>query len=384
MKIKPFVEVLVLAVGTTPQIITETIQGLLDLSPPVRPDKLYIVTTATGKQTVKERLLENGIYNKFAQNFTLNNLSLGDENFVVAKNGAGREIYDIVEAEESEAMGDLITSLISDLAQNPRVRLHCSIAGGRKTMSFYMGTALQLFGRPWDRLYHVLVSPEFESNPLFFYKPKKNTIIELKLPDGSLKKLQTKDARIHLAELPFIRLGDKLNLQGKSFADLVQEGQKKLDTATIQPELLIDLSARTVHIGPRLIEMIPVQLMVYAALLKQKVHSCKHEEKPYCGDCTDCFLTLQNLLSPEAIEQMALDYKKMYRESPFRADELKTKWKDRPGTETIRQNISKISRTIKEQLPEEALWPYFTVTAVRRYAGTRYGVRAEKKKITFS
>jgi CRISPR-associated protein Csx14 len=353
MKIKPFSEVLVLAVGTTPQIITETIQGLLELSPPVRPEKMYIVTTATGKQTVKDRLIENGIYSKFTRDFTLSNLSLKDENFVVAKNSAGSELPDIVDAEESEAMGDLIMSLIRELAQDPAARLHCSIAGGRKTMSFYMGAALQLFGRPWDKLYHVLVSPEFESNPLFFYKPKKNTVITSKLPDGSVKKLQTKDARIHLAELPFIRLGDKLNLQGKSFADLIQEGQKKLDTATIQPELVIDLAARTVYIGSRLIEMIPVQLMVYAALLKQKANGCKHEEKPYCGDCTDCFLTLQDLLAPAAIEQMAKDYKKMYRESPYRADELKTKWQDRPGTETIRQNISKISRTIKEQLPEE-------------------------------
>jgi CRISPR-associated protein (TIGR02584 family) len=322
MKIKPFVEVLVLAVGTTPQIITETIQGLLGQIPPVRPEKLYIVTTAIGKKTVQDRLLANGLYKKFTQDFKLENLSLSDDDFIVAQDSNGRKIPDIVEAEESEAMGDLILSLIRDLAQDPAVRLHCSIAGGRKTMSFYMGAALQLFGRPWDRLYHVLVSPEFESNPLFFYKPKRNTIIESKLPDGSVRKLQTKDARIHLAELPFIRLGDKLNLQGKSFAELVQEGQRKLDTATIQPELLVDLTARAVHIGSRLIEMIPVQLMVYAALLRQKVHTCKHEENPYCGDCTDCFLTLQDLLAPAAIEQMAADYKKMYRESPFRADEL--------------------------------------------------------------
>lgn len=381
MKIKPFTEVLVLAVGTTPQIITETIQALLEQTPPVRPEKLYVVTTAIGKQTVKERLLENGLFKKFAQDFKLNSLSLGDDNFIVPQDGNGREIPDIVATEESEIMGNLITSLIRDLAQDSRTRLHCSIAGGRKTMSFYMGAAMQLFGRPWDRLYHVLVSPEFESNPRFFYKPKRNTVIESRLPDGSVKKLQTKNANIHLAELPFIRLRDKLTLEGKSFRELVLDGQKKIDTATIQPELHVDLAARTVRIGDRLIEMIPVQLMVYTALLRQKVHACKHEENPYCSDCTDCFLTLQDLLAPTAIEHMAADYKKMYRESPFRADELKAKWQGRTGTETIRQNISKISRTVKEQLPDETLWPYYMVTAVRQYAGSRYGVRLEKGKI---
>ena len=40
-------------------------------------------------------------------------------------------------------------------------------------MSFYMGAAMLLFGRPWDKLYHILVTPEFETNHEFFYKPQK-------------------------------------------------------------------------------------------------------------------------------------------------------------------------------------------------------------------
>lgn len=249
-------------------------------------------------------------------------------------------------------------------------------------MSFYMGAALQLFGRPWDRLYHVLVSPEFESNPEFFYKPKRNRIITTRLPDGTIKKLNTRDATIRLAELPFIRLRDKLSLQGMNFKELVKEGQNKIDTATFQPELDIDLSARTVRIGNRLIEMIPVQLMVYTALLRQKIQACVHPDRPYCYECTDCFLVLQDLLARPTLEKMSEDYRRMYRENPFRAEELKAKWEERIGTETLRQNISKISRTIREQLPEEALWPLYTISTVKKYAGTKYGIRVEKGKIS--
>jgi CRISPR-associated protein Csx14 len=382
MRAKPFKEVVVLVVGTTPQIITETIYGLLQRKPPIQPDEVFVITTSVSKAVVRERLLESGRLEAFKAEYGLDKIELGNDHFIVVKDHSGNDIPDITNDIESAAMGDLITSFIRDLTDDQKVRLHCSIAGGRKTMSFYMGAALQLFGRPWDRLYHVLVSPEFESNQEFFYKPKRNKIIESRLPDGSTKKLSTRDAEIHLAELPFIRLRDKLSLQGKSFQELVEEGQKKIDTATIQPELHIDLSARTVRIGSRLIEMIPVQLMVYAALLKQKVHTCKRPESLYCTDCTECFQVLQDLLTPSALEEMARDYKKMYRESPLRADELKAKWQGRAGTETIRQNISKISRTIREQLPEETLWPYYSVTAVRRYAGTKYGVRVEKGKIS--
>ena len=49
--------------------------------------------------------------------------------------------------------------------------LHVSIAGGRKTMGFYVGYALSLFARDQDRLSHVLVPPSLESRQDFFYPP---------------------------------------------------------------------------------------------------------------------------------------------------------------------------------------------------------------------
>lgn len=369
-------------VGTTPQIVTETIYGLLNQKTPIRPEEVFIITTSVGKTTTKERLLQNNLFQTFVKEYGLGQLDIPEDHFIIARNSPGDDLPDITDEMDSEIIGDLVTSFIRMLADDQKTRLHCSIAGGRKTMSFYMGAALQLFGRPWDKLYHVLVSPEFESNPEFFYKPKKNRIISTKLPDGTVKKLNTRDATIHLAELPFIRLRDKLSLQGKSFKDLVKECQGKIDTATFQPPLDVDLSARTVRIGNRLIEMIPVQLMVYTALLRQKIQACMHQDRPYCYECTDCFPVLQDLLARPTLEKMAEDYRRMYKENPFRAEELKAKWQDRIGTETIRQNLSKISRTIREQLPEETLWSLYTVTAVKRYAGTRYGIRVEKGKIS--
>lgn len=172
MKIRPFKEALVLAVGTTPQIITETICALVQQKPPVVPDRLTIVTTTAGRKAVQEKLLANGVFTQFTREFALPSLALQDDHIIVPHHASGHEIDDITSTAESEAMGDLITSLIRDLTSEPETRLHCSIAGGRKTMSFYMGAALQLFGRPWDRLYHVLVSPEFESNPHFFSNRK--------------------------------------------------------------------------------------------------------------------------------------------------------------------------------------------------------------------
>lgn len=51
------------------------------------------------------------------------------------------------------------------------------------------------------------------------------------------------------------------------------------------------------------------------------------------------------------------------------------------GHTTLRQNISKINRTIRENLEDETLHPYYTITSIKKYAGSKYGVRVERRKI---
>lgn len=374
-------EILIFVAGTTPQVVTETIYGLSQKNPPVYPDEVYIITTSIGKKYIEESLIKKGILKELINTYCLPEISINEDSFIVIKDATDGEIADITNETQNEAMGDLITSFVRKKAADPVSRLHCSLAGGRKTMSFYLGAALQLFGRPWDKLYHVLVTPEFESNPAFFYKPKKNKIIESKSPDGTMRQLNTKDAEIHLAELPFIRLSSKLSLHEKSFKELVAEGQKEIDIAAIQPELKINLFDRTVYINDHLIEMVPVQLMIYTTFLRQKVEHCKYSERTYCLDCTDCFQVLADLSTRPALEKMSQDYKTIYRDNPFRAEELLTKWKNGIGTETIRQNISKVNKTINEQLNNETLLPFYSISNVKKYAGSRYGIRVEKGKI---
>jgi CRISPR-associated protein (TIGR02584 family) len=43
--------------------------------------------------------------------------------------------------------------------KDPDCALHCSLAGGRKVMSFYSGYLFSLGGRQQDRLSHTLISP---------------------------------------------------------------------------------------------------------------------------------------------------------------------------------------------------------------------------------
>ena len=373
---KEFKEVLIFVAGATPQIITETIYALIHQETPVYPDEIHVITTTHGKKLIKENLFNEGRFINFCKEFKLREDILNENSIVVVKDHKDNSLEDIRQGKDNESLGDFITNFIRAMAKDDKTRLHCSLAGGRKTMSFYIGSALQLFGRPWDKLYHVLVSPEFESNPDFYYKPKKDKILK---KDG--KELHTKEAEIFLAELPFIRLRDKMPLNGRSFKELVLESQKEIDTALTQPVLSINLNERTLYIGATPIEIVPFQLMIYTAYIRQKIDNCKYPDKPHCFNCMDCFPPIVDLTSRPALEKMAKDYKMIYKDQPLRAEELLNKCPEGLEQSAIRQNISKINRTIKEQIDNETLLPYYLITTIKKYAGSRYGVRVEKGKI---
>jgi|Deesub1362A_J573_1020465.scaffolds.fasta_scaffold00333_44 CRISPR-associated protein Csx14 len=375
MKKGKYKEVFIFVAGSTPQIITETIYALAMKRPPIHPDEIYIITTTTGRNHIYEHLIKREVLKSLQKEYAIPQIPISKESFIIVKDRDGNHLQDIRDEEENEAVGNLITDFIREKTRNMHSRLHCSLAGGRKTMSFYLGSALQLFGRPWDRLYHVLVTPEFESNPEFFYKPKKSKILK---KNG--RTLNTRDAEIHLAELPFIRLRDKISIHGKDFSELVREGQREIDIATIQPQIRVNLPERTIYIGGNLIEMVPFQLMLYTAYLRQKTQHCKHPAREYCFECTDCFATIVDFSTRPALEEMAEDYEQIY-SKPMKAEELLAKHKDGLEQNLIRQNISKINKAIKEQLQDETLHPYYIITSMKKYAGSRYGVRVEKSKI---
>jgi CRISPR-associated protein Csx14 len=362
--------------GTTPQIITETIYALIHQNPPINPDEIYVITTTHGKRLIKENLIDSGRFKEFCKEFNVAENILDEDAIVIVKGHNGNPLDDIKEADDNKSLGDFITSFIRDRAGDDKTRLHCSLAGGRKTMSFYMGSALQLFGRPWDKLYHVLVTPEFESNPEFYYKPKKDRVLK---KNG--KELHTKDAQIFLAELPFIRIKDKIPLNWKSLKELVEEGQKEIDTSLTQPFIFINLKERVVTIGEKDIEFKPFHLVFYTYLLKQKLERCPYPERAYCYDCTDCFPQLNDLSTPKVTELLSRDYEIIYGPHSGHVENYRRQWKDGIEAAKLRSDRSKINREIIENLENETLSTYYTISSLRKYGGTRFGIRAEKGKI---
>jgi len=381
MNTKPFREILVFVAGSTPQIITETIQAMALRHEPLHMDDIFIITTNHNRQKIVRTLVEEGRLAAMCREWNIPPLHISDSSFVILSDQEGNPLDDIRSADENELAGDLIAGFLRDKASDPGTRLHCSLAGGRKTMSFYMGLAFQLFARQWDRLYHVMVSPDFELLEDFYYKPRENQIIQARRRDGSQLELHTDRAVITLTELPQICLRDKLPPTSGGVRELVAQGQKSIDSSSIQLPVTVNLSERTLYIGPILIELPPAQLALYTAFLRLKLGPCKFSGRDYCQECIACFIPLVDMSSEPFLEAMADDYKAIYGGDELKRDDQLEKWQNSLDSSNLRQQISKVNRVLKEELADETMHPFYLISCNKKYGGSRYGIRVEKGKI---
>jgi len=378
---RAFKEIYIFAGGVSPQVITETIYALAMSRPPVYPNELYIITTRLGKTVIKDNLIERGILKNLFNEYEIPPISFDDSNFLIPQTPHGEKIDDIKTEEDNEALADLITSFIRQMTKDNGNRLHCSIAGGRKTMSFYLGGSLELFGRPWDKLYHVIVSPEFESNPDFYYKPRARRKIKVLTKDGQEIWLDTNQAKIYLADLPFIRLGKKLRLKGNSFKELVAESQSEIETALVQPELMVERTLRRVQVSDHFFQLPPRLMFVYIVFLRQKLSNCRKPDEPYCLDCKDCYAELPELFSPNNLAKFKDDFIRITACDESKWSSFLNKWKSGLAPEVVRQYITKINWQIEKQVENDFLFTICKINCQKIYGGSRYGLRVEKTKI---
>lgn len=237
--------VLLLAVGQTPQVVTETVYALaVGRTPAFVPTEVVVVTTTRGKRQLEIALLrDQGWFERLRDEWDLPTILFNDASIEVIRDADGVELDDIRSIADNEAAANCIASLVRRLSMDPESALHVSLAGGRKTMSYYAGYSLSLFGRPQDRLSHVLVDPVFESCADFFFPTRRSRRVVSRL-GGMDRWVDCRDAQVTLAEIPFVRLRSgmpgQLLLEGADFMTWVDRG-----AAAVRPaRLMIDLAAK--------------------------------------------------------------------------------------------------------------------------------------------
>lgn len=262
-------KILLSILGMSPQILTETVYALSKETPAFIPDEIYVLTTQLGAKNCKLALFhENGgWFHKLCSTYSLKGISFTEQNIMSTVYENGQPIADIRSPEDNRAVANQITQLIKDLTSDENVSLHVSIAGGRKTMGFYAGYALSMFGREQDRLSHVLVQPEFEGEPDFFFP---TPITDTFKPRFSNQFLDRKDAIIELADLPFVRMSHAINKkflkEANTFDDCVHLLQKSVSN-DLQP-VALNVATRSLVIGREQIPLSEANFTFYYWMVK--------------------------------------------------------------------------------------------------------------------
>ncbi|WP_291992264.1 CRISPR-associated ring nuclease Csm6 [Candidatus Accumulibacter sp. ACC003] len=264
--------ILVAVTGLSPQIVTETLYALAVAPSGAAfvPTEIHLITTRSGAEKARLALLseEPGWFHRLRQDYALPPIRFAAETIHVLEDADGRPLEDIRSPDDNRRAADGITALIRQFTADPDCALHVSIAGGRKTMGFFLGYALSLYGRPQDQLSHVLVSEPFESSIGFYYPTPSSRVIEM--PGGRL--VDSAQAQVTLAELPFVSLRHGLPealLTGlASYNQTVAAARRALAPARLQ----IDLATRRIEAAGKVFALPPAELALLSVFARRAQH----------------------------------------------------------------------------------------------------------------
>jgi CRISPR-associated protein (TIGR02584 family) len=240
--------VLIATIGISPAVLTETVWALAHSSPPVLIDRVIVVTTLRGKNDLKEKLLTGApsTWERLKQVLHGKGLAVqeklrfldGDIHVIEAN---GQHLEDIRSTDDNRAVGNQLLRLLLDLSASPNRTIYASLAGGRKTMSSLLLTAMTMCARTQDRVLHVLVNEPFENPRLDppFYFPDPDVQYHTYSSNSEKSSISPHEARIELAEIPIPKLREFLDasperddssLTLESVAHIIRRGSEEAVT----------------------------------------------------------------------------------------------------------------------------------------------------------
>ena len=280
--------ILLAVCGLTPQIITETLYALHCEGN--LPQRVVVLTTRAGRERCLDALFgTRGMLRRLFDDYDIAPAACRFEEKDILT--PARPVDDIASLEESDAFQTLCMEQTCLITRKPDVSVDFSLAGGRKTMGASLALAAQCYARSGDRLFHVLVTPAFESQPDFFYPPPGGVLLPRPAPRPPL---DTRDARVTLAMLPFARLRPWLP---QHLLQQPQPPENLLATLDMPdaPALRLNREQRSVSVQGKSCILPPVE---FSLLLHFALHKRRFPCEGMCRSCkNECFMDLQTLFA---------------------------------------------------------------------------------------
>jgi CRISPR-associated protein (TIGR02584 family) len=279
---------LVAVSGMSPAILTETLWALAGESPAIIPDEVVVITTAVGEEELARSLLtkrrdwgnrtvweslrtqllkkSNPAMAARRLQLSVRVVELPDE-----VTGVRTKAPDLRTGTDHDEAADLIVRTLAPLCDAEDNAVIASIAGGRKTMGALLYAAMSLLGKESDRVTHVLVSEPYEECRDFFFPDQPFQDLEVRRAETHPIRITARDARIELADLPFVALRNRfeeLNEPRRTFAGLVERYSRSKRAALPQPpRVSLDAEAGLLSVEGRPMRLTGRDLVVAAFLL---------------------------------------------------------------------------------------------------------------------
>ncbi len=317
--------ILLAVTGLSPQIVTETLHALATREPnPWVPDEVHLISTTKGAENARLQLLSDqpGWFHRLRADYHLPAIDFPESQIHIIRRRDGSLLDDIRDDADNELAADFICDTVRTLTRQPHSELHASIAGGRKTMGFYLGYAMSLYGRPQDRLSHVLVSDPFETQKDFFYPTPVTRVIH---DQRTGLALDCKNARIWLGDIPFVRLRENLPhdlIEGRArYSQAVAEVQKALPPIG----LTLEPAHRQIILGGEPVELTPIEFAHYWVFAERAAKGLPGQHWSNAAFMDAVLKKLSRLINPHgaAYEETETAYRKRYDQENF--DPIKSK-----------------------------------------------------------
>jgi len=301
----------------------------------------------------------------------MTDVGFNSRNVHTLKTDTGVEIEDIITHDDNEILLKSCLDLSFRFTREQDTAVWFLVAGGRKTMTSCLTLAAQLYGRPQDRLLHVLVSPEFENSRDFWYPPRHSTVIRLRDEKGQPFFKDTRYAKIQLVNIPFVSVR---NMMDNEMLDRPRPPAELMQSLIrdIPKMLAINLADGKIVYGGIEMDMHPARLALYAFFIEQK-KNCRLERS--CTGCHDCFLDAPSVIAGSGVADM-------YARIP--GGRLLSEMSDTGIGSLSKENFNSYKSKIRKDLLNtfgQAHVENLEIASSGDRPETRYGIRLDRKLI---
>ncbi len=195
----------------------------------------------------------------------------------------GAPIESIESSAQVKVLAEYMLLTFKRLSEDQNTCLHVSIAGGTKTIGFYLNYAMSIYARKLDTLTHVFVTDGYEKSDFFF--PTK-TQQWFQTPNGVFDKSQ---GEVTLLDIPFLRLRELIPsslLEQKMTFQQVIDVHKVLNS---EVSLHIDRAAREIRCSGVSINLSEANFAFYCMLVDDLLDSREGYDVPTASE--PCKLT---------------------------------------------------------------------------------------------